>query len=399
MSSFALPRAPAISTLDPGLIVPKFGCTTTGSAGINLTLQRYLRQVKAAIDSRQEGWDRYKKYTNPCEYVHTPVPGNKQAVCRLRPLSRSFYKLIELLHTHNLSESLPAECTSFHFAEGPGGFIEALAHYRASSTADRYYGMTLLDDGDPAIPGWKKTRSFLQRTPRVTILTGRDGTGDLFSSQNVDQLMEDHASSADLVTCDGGFDFSTDFNRQEAASMRLLLAQLVATFTVQKAGGSLVLKVFDTFGMASLDLLFLLSSLYSQVQVIKPSTSRQANSEKYVLCRGFRPLGAGPVVAKLRGAVAAMEDGRQLLRLCSAPLPYFFVSKVEELNAVLGQQQIESIAATLALMDSCRSDKLEALKKSNVQKAVGWCQRHRLPYNRSVGGANIFIGARRGVAS
>jgi hypothetical protein len=89
-----------------------------------------------------------------------------------------------------------------------------------------------------------------------------------------------------------------------------------------------------------------------------------------------------------------METHPYLLRLFPAPLPYYFVTKIEELNAVLGQQQIESIATTLTLMETTKHDRLETLRKNNIQKCIGWCQRHRLPYNRSVSSTNIFLSGR-----
>ena len=178
--------------------------------------------------------------------------------------------------------------------------------------------------------------------------------------------------------------------------MRLILAQLAFALAVQKPGGTFILKVFDTFTHASVDFLYLLSSLYKSVQAVKPATSRQANSEKYLVCRGFH----GDVPPMLRGGIAScvlsMADGQRLMRLYSEPLPYFFVTKVEELNAMLGQQQIESIAATLTLMEGAKPERLEALRKNNVQKCIGWCQRHHLPYNRTGTVSNMFLGSRGG---
>ena len=66
---------------------------------INKTLSMYLNKVKTEIDNRQTEWDKYKKYTNPYEYIHTAVPNSQQSVCRLKPLSRSFYKMIEIIIT------------------------------------------------------------------------------------------------------------------------------------------------------------------------------------------------------------------------------------------------------------------------------------------------------------
>lgn len=373
---------------------PKISKDAHSPSVVNSTLQLYLKNIKTSIDHRQDEWDRYKKYTNPCEYVHTPVPGGKQAVCRLRPLSRSFYKMTELLHGCSIANELPDVTTTFHFAEGPGGFIEALTYQRGDVPKDRYYGMTLIRDTDSAVPGWKKSRAFLARHSNVTVLRGADGTGDLFSEMNLQDIRERFAGTADLVTGDGGFDFSMDFDHQESTSMRLIIAQLCFALAVQKKGGTLVLKVFDTFTQASIDFLYLLSSLYANVQAVKPSTSRQANSEKYLVCKGFYGNVPKDVERCIADCVMPLDNDDHVLRLFSTPLPYYFVTKVDELNAMLGQQQIESIVTTLSLMDSSRSERLEALRRTNVQKCIGWCQRHHLPYNRSSSSSNVFMSHR-----
>ena len=51
---------------------------------------------------------------------------------------------------------------------------------------------------------------------------------------------------------------------------------------MQKKNGHFVLKIFDIFEDCTIDILYLLSSFYEKVIVMKPYTSRYANSEKYV---------------------------------------------------------------------------------------------------------------------
>ena len=43
---------------------------------------------------------------------------------------------------------------------------------------------------------------------------------------------------ADLVTADGGFDFSTNFNKQEQSSLRIIFCEIVTALSVQKKGGA-----------------------------------------------------------------------------------------------------------------------------------------------------------------
>ena len=49
-------------------------------------------------------------------------------------------------------------------------------------------------------------------------------------------------------------------------------------------------------------------------------------------------------------------------------MDYFYTNKIEEYNAIFGQQQIENIGATLNLMNcKNKNDRLETMKKNNIQ--------------------------------
>jgi hypothetical protein len=102
---------------------------------ISQSLFYYLSIIKEKIKD-EEQWDAYKKYTNPYEYIQTIVPHNKKSVAKYKPLSRAYFKMIELLEYFHLNTA-DTPISSFHLAEGPGGFIEALANIR-SCEKDKY---------------------------------------------------------------------------------------------------------------------------------------------------------------------------------------------------------------------------------------------------------------------
>ena len=93
------------------------------------SLQKYLSKIKSLIDKHITDWDIIKKYTNPYEFVHTTIPGQKVSVSKYKPISRAFYKIMEIYNTHNLLSS-DKPIKSFHLAEGPGGFVESTAYIR-----------------------------------------------------------------------------------------------------------------------------------------------------------------------------------------------------------------------------------------------------------------------------
>jgi hypothetical protein len=356
---------------------------------INKTLNKYLSFIKEQIDGRLEQWDKYKKYTNPYEYIHSLVPNSKQSIAIIKPISRSFFKMVEICHTLGLLELLPpASCTSFHLAEGPGGFIEALAMMR-KNPRDTYYGMTLIDDVDQNVPGWRKSKYFLLNNPNVLIETGIEKNGDLTRPDNLRYCYDKYNGKMDLITGDGGFDFSFQYPQQEQISTRLIACQIGFAIAMQKTGGSFILKVYDTFTRFSLDLMFLLANLYEQITIIKPNTSRFANSEKYIVCKGFRNNNTLEFVKLFYKILQTTEPIHG--SLFDFELPYLFTNKIEEFNAILGQQQIDTIVSTIYLIDNNNKyDKIEHLKKKNIQKCIYWCQKYNVPYN-NVQSNNLFI--------
>lgn len=351
---------------------------------ISSSLAHYLYEIKIKIEEREQDWDIYKKYTNPYEYVHGLVPNKKKSISKYKPLSRSYFKMLEILQTFNIKfDSKPIK--TFHLAEGPGGFIEAVANTRKNPD-DFYVGMSLLDDkNDPNIPGWKKTENFLRHNKNVFIERGKDGTGDILSLTNFVECKNRYASSMNIVTGDGGFDFSIDFNKQEINISKLLFAQVCYALILQKKGGSFVLKIFDCFMKQSVDILYLLCSFYDKVYIIKPNSSRYANSEKYIVCKGFLHSSIKTYYSYLYNAFEKMlsiNESAYIHRFLSIPISNLFITKIEEYNAIFGQQQIENIHHTIALIDNkSNEEKFESMIKINIQKAMQWCNKYNVPCN------------------
>jgi hypothetical protein len=291
-------------------------------------------------------------------------------------------------------DDLPPNCKSFHLAEGPGGFIEAMTFMR-KNPSDTYYGMTLIDDSNHNVPGWRKSKFFLLNNPNVIIETALDGKGDLTKADNLRYCYETYNGQMDIITGDGGFDFSFQYPQQEQVSTKLILCQIAFAIAMQKVGGTFILKVYDTFTRISLDLLFLLYNLYDQVTIIKPNTSRFANSEKYVVCKGFRNTGNTLDIVKLFYKILARSDvAGEIMNghLFDFPLPYLFTNKIEEYNAILGQQQIDTIVSTIYLIDNNNKyDKIEHMKKKYIQKCITWCQKFNIPYHSVIQTNNMFL--------
>ena len=369
---------------------------------INPSLVQYLNSTKKEIDNHRESWDSIKKLTNPYEYIHTIVPNFHMSISQLKPLSRSFYKLIEIIRTFSLLD-ISSSIKTFHMAEGPGGFIEATVATR-NNPNDTYYGMTLTSDTDSSIPGWKKSTQFLNDNQNVIIEDGIDNNGDLFNIDNYDDLIERHHNMFALITADGGFDFSGDYNSQEVMASKLILVEILYGLSLQKLGGTFILKVYDIYQNYSIDYLFLLASFYENVYIYKPNTSRYANSEKYLVCKNCIRQPDKKTISKFRHIINCInkisdECGNNetikysIDRILNIDISLIFISCIENLNSIFGEQQLDNITTTLSLLQHFRGKKerIEQLRKNNLSKCVQWCEVHNIPYNKKINYKNVFL--------
>jgi hypothetical protein len=311
--------------------------------------------------------------------------------------------------------------------------------------------MTLLND-DPICPGWKKSKHFLDNNPNVVIETGIDNTGNLLSVDNYKYCCSKYKNSMDIITADGGFDFSVDFNNQEHLAINLIIAEVFYAISLQKKGGSFVLKIFDMFFKNTIDIVYLLCSCYDDVSIIKPYTSRMANSEKYVICKGFRYFDSSAYISRftelypiLNGYSISssimnqssiikdvddndvycndeeednsdwecsddnciLDDNRdndgytcegniteersEVISIINFEEDIYFLSKIEDINALLCQQQIENITNTLSLISTRNTERLEGLKKTHLQKCISWCEKYGIPHHKMNVASNIFL--------
>ena len=378
----------------------KLICKEENKIEIKVTsLKKYLNKIKGLIDKHILQWDNSKKYTNPYEFIHTNIPNTKNSICKIKPISRAFFKLIEIYNTHHLLPSNEETIKTFHLAEGPGGFIEATTYLRNNQN-DLYYGMTLLEEKNMNVPGWNKVDFLLKKYPNIKLLKGVDQKGDLYNENNLQYVINNYANSMHIITGDGGFDFSADFNKQESTAFRLIFTQVIYALVMQKKGGHFVLKIFDIFEDCTIDILYLLNTFYEKVIVMKPYTSRYANSEKYIICKFFKYDNITDLHTKFIG-ILKFFNGFDFNKYCvhsilDVPIQNYYINSINEMNAILGHQQIDNILNTIKIIThkDKKQEKLANLKSQNIQKCINWCIKNNMPYVQSNISSNIFIGNR-----
>ena len=353
---------------------------------------RALQHCKNEIDMfYQEGkWDDYKKITNPYEYIFLSWNRrSSRSVSTRQPLSRSYFKMIELWKRLELTTRLAplverdGGLVTAHAAEGPGGFIEActVITERNKWNFQAAHAITLRSEAKN-VPGWRKAVKFLSANPQVIVHDGSDGTGNILHTHNQDDYVKKvraaHPNGVHVFTADGGFDFSNDFNAQEDTVLSLLIAEAILGLRVLSKGGCLIIKCFDTTEQATLDMLWLITRAFSEWAMIKPRTSRAGNAERYIIGRGFH----GDTDDIVRVLTAYQANGVFTVPILLPVLcqPYrAMMESVSRLQEQIEHVEIAVIRDTLDLIKVTDAGLIRRLVTENVSRSIAWCEEHLEP--------------------
>lgn len=240
-----------------------------------------LIDVKKQIDSRVLEWEKIKHDINPLELVFTFMKG--ESVSKINPVSRAFFKMIEMLKI--IDGDLPkTPLRTLHIAESPGGFIQAINwRRRMLGIVDYMTGWTISKEN-----AWRKLEDTSRSWSTKPILK----IGDLLLKNTRDNIIRSHTDcKAFLVTGDGGFDFSDDYESQETMALPLVIAQMATGLECLEKDGIFILKIFDCFTLPMIQILWVFWISFDGFRIIKPRTSRACNSEKYIVARGFKGIG------------------------------------------------------------------------------------------------------------
>ena len=322
-----------------------------------------ITNKKREIDKVQHKWDSAKKISNEYEYIYTSSNPRKN-ISSVLPVSRSFFKLREIIYDFKLDIGSSCSC----IAEAPGGFMQSLLQYSDESDIilDSIYGITLVSD-DKDVPYWNP---LLFNNDIIKICNGCDGTGDLYKLLNVlDFIKTCGKQSCHIVTADGGFDYTSDFE-QELSSYRLFYSEIMISLNIQKIGGTFICKMFDLFYYSTLQLVYILYLSYETISFSKPSTSRQSNSEKYIVCQGFKGYN------KELSNLMCSHFGDNL----PIQLPDTFMDMIHSYHNQFIMQQIQRIESTLQLIKQRRI--LDKPSRQQIQLAIEWCKKYDIKINK-----------------
>jgi len=298
---------------------------------VSQTLYSYLHDSLKLIQLDNDELSLLYKMVNPYEFIFSIVPEYKSSISKLNPSSNTFYILMELIATFNLLGTFNYNIKTAYI----GNPIECLNMFRAEFNDINY------NDDSYATPNNINAIDF--------------------------------------------FYFDVEMDK--------LIFILIHILTYQSSDGTCIIKIDGLFNKLVLDILFILCGLYDKVYIIKPNTSNIISNDRYIVCKQFNLNSSlKSQYETYNNKLVLAINSSCIISLFNCDLPVYFLNKIADSNIIIGHQQIESIDHILSIFKSKhKNDKIEALKKNNIQKCIQWCEKYKIPYNTITRKINIFL--------
>jgi len=285
---------------------------------------------------------------NPYEFIFSKVPGSRFSVSKLKPNSNLFYDLFEIFNNLNIFEDFKTHSIkSLHVSPNCDDTVHCYEMFREGFT------------------------DVVRTVDHI----------DINSNQ--------YENDFEYIF----FETNITNERQYFIS---LFEVLITIFRSQKNNGNIIIKIKDVLHKPVIDTIYMLTSLYEKVYIVKPNTNNISSLERYVVCKSFKYNEKSRTYLRLNSIkliifLKKLEDNH-ITGILDFDLSCYFKNKIDEINIIIGQQQIDALDQIIYIFkNKNKNDKIETIKKSNIQKSVSWCEKYKIPCNKFVEKINIFL--------
>jgi len=346
---------------------------------ISQSLVNYLTKATTSLNNLLKFDTTYtfkflNQLINPYEYLFSNVPNSNLSICKMKPASKIYYDILEIYNTLKLSECLPEQnmTTLYHGSNG-SCVLEYMQIFREN-----------YDDTNIVI------EPILHHVQKINPLNNATNVQD---DTTYTPVPDNILSKCDYMYFELPDKVYLDTNKYILG----LLKAVKFILRYQSLHGCIILKLGHTYYKPVIDILYIISSLYNKTYIIKPNTNNNIYDEKYLVCKTFTSTQVKrntylDKIDKMYSICYRERNEINIQSIVKNEINLYFLNKLEECNIIIGQQQIDVYDQMINLVkNKNKSEKVETIRKHNIQKCIHWCDKYKLPCNKFADKINIFL--------
>jgi hypothetical protein len=372
MSYYILPKKHNTIDINPKLVENnEENNTNILKPVVSHSLVHYLnivtQQIKSYFDNVNDtnnaivNYEIICKIINPYEFIFSKVPGLKYSVSKLKPQNNIFFIIMEIMYNFNIFENMNDNINTIHLGKNSHSIIDCMNIMR------EYYN---------------DNHIFFE-------LNESSNINDLFKKYNEMKSLNIQKQSIDFLY----FELNNKIylNTNNYISGLIVFLQLILTY--QKENGVTIIKIDNVFYKPIIDVLYILTSLFDKIYIVKPNTTNIITNERYLVCKHFNVKTNETLVNNLELLIKTLNSSDYIVEsLINENLSAYFMNKIEDSNINIGHQQIEHLDLLLHIIkNKNRDEKIDTIKKNNIIKCIQWCEKFKIPHNKFVDKINIFL--------
>lgn len=354
MNYYTLPKIHNKSIINPNI-----SCEVI-KPYISQTLLNYYNKLIEEIDeinllqdNREYRYDDVIINIIPYQYIFHKVPGTNYSVSKIKTKNMLFFELFEIFQTINLLEIFKYDTiSSLIVGENYQDSLDCLELLRDNYNVDKFF--CFFDYNF-------KLYNCIEKMKFNLIIY------ELKYYDNINQYI------INLIEL---------FN--------IIITQL-------KENSVVVIKINNLFYKPILEIIYIMNSLFEKTMIIKPNISDITSFDKYIILQKFK-MNHNEFDLFYNYKTSLNEfiknydiNEFNIQNIIDNNLPYYFLNKIDDINIIIGQQQLDIINQIISILKSKNiEEKMEVLKKNNIQKSINWCEKFKIPCNKFSDKINIF---------
>lgn len=313
---------------------------------LNKKIEELIYQLDISSNLHKE----IQKNMHPFEYIYSKVPGMAFSVSKLKSKMPIFYDIFEIINTMNIFDCYDQSINIVCFSKEKEHVINCIEIVREKYENDIYQS---------------------------------------YEEINTSAIQKINNNSFDFIF------YETKIDNQKVyiySFIRIVLFIL----HYQNSNGTAIIKINETFERPIIELIYMITTFFEKTYIIKPNSSNITTFEKYIVCKGFiiNPIHKqySQELFKILDQFTSLTNEKIVSIFNNCDLPYYFLNKLDDLNIIIGQQQLETLNLWINILkNKNRDDKIEMQKRTNIQRSINWCERFKIPCNRFPERLNIFL--------
>ena len=352
-------------------------------------IKRKLNEYKRLIDTKEQyvynNYDKdiidWNKLTN-CIDLHKNLRRIVTWKCNAELINNTWLKFYEIIVHEKLVDHNMPKFKSFHLCETTGSFIFALNHYIKTQTNIKdfeWYAHCQSYDND-----------FIGKCDLFDMfhenwLINNNGIANIKHINVINNYINNQClRDVNLITCDGSIKIpSNKFNEQESYLSYTIYIQIYTMLNVLPKGGNSIIKMFLPLAESmTISILYLLSGIFENIKLVKPTSSHPGSSEVYCICKNY--YGFNSINKNLKDRLYKLylnynvDNSIFPLEMIDQP----FIDSLIKISNSLSDKQIDSIKRSLYLRDIYYYD-YDIQNELSVKKeehTIKWIQENNIKH-------------------